>query len=118
MQPIRGECRAEPPITVEQHVADFGVNDVLTVGAVADKLIHLRGRPAERSVGEFLPRQQAEQQNSASGRCWRSSMRLARIPSAVSSGDRCAARSFVPISKITAFGGGPSRLPWSNLHKT
>jgi hypothetical protein len=31
---------------------------VLTVGAVADKPIYLRGCPAERSIGEFLPRQQ------------------------------------------------------------
>jgi hypothetical protein len=54
----------------------------------------------------------------ASGRRSRSSARLARMPSAVSSGDRCAARSFVPISKITALGGGPPRLPCSNRHKT
>jgi hypothetical protein len=39
VQPIGRECHARPPIAVEQHVADFGVNDVLTIGAVADELI-------------------------------------------------------------------------------
>jgi len=52
----------------------------------------------------------------ASGTRCRSAMRLARMPSAVSSGDRPKLRSFVPISRTTALAGGPSRLPFANRH--
>jgi hypothetical protein len=37
MQPIGRDRHAELPIAVEQRIADFGVNNVLTVGAVANK---------------------------------------------------------------------------------
>jgi hypothetical protein len=64
MQPIRRDRHAELPIAVEQRIADFGINNVLTVGAVANKAIHLHDRPAERSIGELLSGQQTQQQNS------------------------------------------------------
>ena len=51
----------EPPVAVEPHVADISVNDALTIRAVADKPIHLRSCLAERSIGEFPPRLQAQQ---------------------------------------------------------
>ena len=104
------ERTAEPPVAVEQHVADISVNDALTIRAVADKPIS----PA-RLPGGAEHRRSPPSATSPAAEFWR----LADVsgtprdwleyPSAVSSGDRCAARSFVPISKITAFGGGPSR---------
>src|SRR5207302_2921818 len=55
MQPIGRDPYTEPPVAVEQHIADFGVNDVLTIGAVANKAIYLRGCPTERSIGGIAP---------------------------------------------------------------
>ena len=52
----------------------------------------------------------------ASGTRCRSAMRLARMPSAVSSGDRPKLRSFVPINRTTALAGAPSRSPFANRH--
>ena len=64
MQPIGRDRHAQPPVAVEQCIADFGVNNVLTVDAVANKAIYLRDCPAERSIEEFLSGQQTQQQNS------------------------------------------------------
>src|SRR5207237_5269974 len=64
MQPIGRDRHAELSVAVEQCIADFGVNNVLTVGAVANKAIYLRDCPAERSIGELLSGQQTQQQNS------------------------------------------------------
>jgi hypothetical protein len=64
MQPIGRDRHAELPIAVEERIADFGINNVLTVGAVANKATHPHHRPAERSIGELLSGQQTQQQNS------------------------------------------------------
>jgi len=47
MQPIGRDRHAQPPVAVEQCIADFGVNNVLTVDAVANKAIYLRDCPTE-----------------------------------------------------------------------
>src|SRR5260370_35527386 len=61
MQPIGRDRHAELPIAVEQRIADFGINNVLTVGAGPNKAIHLHDRPAERANGGLLPGTQPEQ---------------------------------------------------------
>ena len=86
MQPIGRDRHTEPPVAVEQHIADFGVNDVLSVGAVANKPIYLRGCPAERSIGGLLPRQQTQQQNSCLGNA------LAETPPSDGTGSRSKGR--------------------------
>ena len=83
----RNRC-SQAPITVEQNVADIGINDLLTVGAATDQAIDCDGRESEPGRQRFSARQQAEQQDVRIGKMLAQLAEVGAIPSAVRSGDR------------------------------